>query len=124
MEALLYFIVIFVLGEWLLNISFFAYLKKQFGVTDAASETIPSFPFGISTFKGLLERLVLFFGLAVGFSQVLVVFGALKIGTRLEKDNRIKNDYFLIGNFASLLVAMLYQQIWQWLCASEPLALG
>lgn len=29
MEALLYFIVIFVSGEWLLNMSFFAYLKSN-----------------------------------------------------------------------------------------------
>lgn len=124
MEAMVYFIVIFALGEWLLNISFFAYLKKKFEIADIPQEASPAFPFGISTFKGLVERFVLFFGLSVGFSQILVVFGALKIGTRLEKDNRIQNDYFLIGNFASLFFAMLYQQIWQRLCALQLLTIG
>lgn len=64
----------------------------------------------IQTFKGVLERLVLFVGLSNGFATVLVVFGALKLGTRLheeEQDKKLSNNYFLVGNFLSLLVAMV-----------------
>lgn len=121
MGPILYFAAIFVVGEWLLNISFFSYLKRKFEIIDAVENSSPTFPLGISTFKGLLERFVLFFGLAVGFSQILVVFGSLKIGTRLEKNNSIKNDYFLIRNFASLRIAMAYQQLWQLLCQWQPI---
>lgn len=65
----------------------------------------------ISTVKGVLERLVLITGLAIGFPQVIIAFGALKIGTRFQKNSKISNDYFLIGNFISLLAALVYSQL-------------
>jgi len=58
--------------------------------------------------KGVLERLFLILGLLTGYPQVIIAFGALKIGTRFQKHNKVSNDYFLIGNFISLLVAMLF----------------
>lgn len=83
----------------------FAIVRKSF--SDGAIFKSPD----IQTFKGILERLVLFIGLINGFATVLVVFGALKLGTRLhdEKgpDHVPTNDYFLVGNFLSLLVAMV-----------------
>ena len=62
----------------------------------------------IETFKGILERLVIFVGLTSGHSTVLVMFGALKLGTRLhdEGDKNVSNNYFLIGNFLSALIAI------------------
>lgn len=63
---------------------------------------------GISIFKGVLERIFLITGLFLGYPQVIIAFGALKIGTRFQKNNQISNDYFLIGNFISLLTALLY----------------
>ena len=62
----------------------------------------------IETFKGILERLVIFVGLTTGHSTVLVMFGALKLGTRLhdEGDKDVSNNYFLIGNFLSVLIAI------------------
>lgn len=62
----------------------------------------------IETFKGILERLVVFVGLTSGYSTVLVMFGALKLGTRLhdEGDKNVSNNYFLIGNFLSVLIAI------------------
>jgi len=45
--------------------------------------------------------------------QILVVFGALKIGTRLDKSDAIKNDYFIIGNFSSILAALIYFAVHQ-----------
>jgi hypothetical protein len=62
----------------------------------------------IETFKGVLERLVIFVGLTSGHSTVLVMFGALKLGTRLhdEGEKNVSNNYFLIGNFLSALIAI------------------
>lgn len=60
-------------------------------------------------------RAVLYIGILHGFPQILIAFGALKIGTRLHEDkqNKISNDYFLVGNLISLLLAMLYAIIAQ-----------
>lgn len=62
----------------------------------------------LSIFKGILERLFLIVGVAIGYPHVIIAFGALKIGTRIQRDTKISNDYFLIGNFISLLGAIVY----------------
>jgi hypothetical protein len=110
----LYFILIFIIGEMVMNLTFFRYLKKYFAVekNDVDDTTNKFLGFDISTFKGLLERFVLFFALSISLSQILIVYGALKIGTRLEKDSKIKNDYFLIGNFSSIFIAIIYYFIY------------
>lgn len=58
--------------------------------------------------KGILERLVLYVGLLLGYAVILAAFGAFKLGTRLQKDSgdQITNDYFLIGNLTSLLIVL------------------
>ena len=62
-----------------------------------------------STFKGILERLTMLIGLLFEFPHILIAFGALKIGTRLRDDqNQISNNYFLVGNLISVLLAMVY----------------
>ncbi|MEY3442776.1 MAG: hypothetical protein RLZZ519_1057 [Bacteroidota bacterium] len=70
--------------------------------------------------KGLLERLVLFLGLAAGIDQVLTLFSALKLGTHfLQKDlketdsEKISKDYFLIGNLLSVLLSLIYLVLWK-----------
>ena len=63
---------------------------------------------GISVSKGVLERLFLIVGIVTGHPQVIIAFGALKIGTRFQKNSKVSNDYFLIGNFISLLTALLF----------------
>lgn len=65
----------------------------------------------ISILKGILERLFLISGLIFGYPQVIIAFGALKIGTRFQKSSKISNDYFLIGNFISLLAALIFSQL-------------
>lgn len=62
----------------------------------------------LSIFKGILERLFLVVGITIGYPHVIIAFGALKIGTRFQRDTKISNDYFLIGNFISLLGATVY----------------
>lgn len=67
-----------------------------------------------SILKGMLERSFLFLALANGFPHAMTVFGALKIATRLrDKDDRITNDYFLIGNLLSVMLAMIYFLVWK-----------
>ena len=62
-----------------------------------------------SIFKGVIERLVLFTALIHNYPQMLIAFGAMKLGTRLhdETDAAISNTYFLVGNLLSILLAMV-----------------
>lgn len=61
-----------------------------------------------SVFKGLLERFFIYIVLTVGLPQGLAFFGALKIATRLKDDDKISNDYFLVGNLVSVLLVVGY----------------
>jgi|JI8StandDraft_2_1071088.scaffolds.fasta_scaffold150716_1 hypothetical protein len=107
------FILVFALGEVISHFTLFAHLKRYFNVTDENTNKI--FGLDISVFKGVQERFVLYFALCIDISQILIVYGALKIGTRFDKNDKIKNDYFLIGNFASIFLAIfdlyLYNKI-------------
>ena len=59
--------------------------------------------------KGVLERLVLYTALIHDYPQMLIAFGAMKLGTRLheEKGSEISNTYFLVGNLLSMLLAIV-----------------
>jgi hypothetical protein len=85
-------------------------LKKYFKVNQNSGEelSVKFLGLDISLFKGLLERFVLYFALTINLTQILIVYGAIKIGTRFEKNDKIKNDYFLIGNFSSIFVSIVY----------------
>lgn len=61
-----------------------------------------------SLVKGIIERLFLITGMLYGYPHVIIAFGALKIGTRFQSSRKVSNDYFLIGNFISLLFAMIF----------------
>lgn len=72
-----------------------------------------------SVFKGLVERFFLTYSLYHGFPHALTLFGALKLGTRLkreeknnskeeQKTNASYNDYYLIGNFISVGLSIFY----------------
>ena len=62
-----------------------------------------------SVLKGVVERLFLFLSLIHSLPQSFIVFGALKIATRLKDQNdKISNDYFLMGNLASLILSISY----------------
>jgi hypothetical protein len=69
--------------------------------------------------KGVLERLVLYTAIIHGYPQMLIAFGAMKLGTRLhtEQGSEISNTYFLVGNLLSMLLAMagsiVTKAIWQ-----------
>ena len=68
----------------------------------------------LEIFKGLLERLVITVGLSTGFPQILIMFGALKLGNRLAHeggDSDEMRNYFLIGNLVSVLLCFLYVRL-------------
>ncbi len=113
MTNLVLFLAIFLLGELIINRTVFRFLKNYFqfkeGTTqDENPSNKPILGLPLSVVKGLLERFTIYFSLVAGLSQILIVFGALKIGTRLDKTKEITNDYFLLGNFVSILVTVGY----------------
>lgn len=72
-----------------------------------------------SIIKGVVERLFLFIALVNGYTQALTFFSALKLATRLKhseteaaKENKF-NDYYLIGNLASVAITIGYVYVYQ-----------
>lgn len=66
-----------------------------------------------------MERLFLTISLLNGYQQSLTFFSAVKLATRLkhkeakdENEDRF-NDYYLIGNLISVLVAIGYVRLWK-----------
>ncbi|MHC5353061.1 hypothetical protein ACYSNX_02555 [Myroides sp. LJL115] len=111
------FIVICVLGECFVALHWFKYLKRKFAPKEGSNKQDVNSPdtllcLNISTFKGVMERLIIAICLAIGVTPILIVFGALKIGTRLKSpDDKIQNDYFLVGNLSSIFIAVVYVYI-------------
>lgn len=72
-----------------------------------------------SIFKGLIERIFLWICLSHGFAHALTLFGALKVATRLkrqdadDKDLAAYNDFYLVGNLVSVMVAIGYVMLYQ-----------
>ncbi len=90
-------------GE-LLSYWAFWWLKKVMGPPASSP------PVAGATMRGVFERLVITFGLLLGFPHIITAFAALKLGTRLhdETGSTISNNYFLVGNLMSLFIAMAY----------------
>lgn len=109
MKSIFVYPAVFIAGELMAG---FVFLILRRSVAGSALFKKPD----IETFKGVLERLVLFTGLIAGHSTVLVMFGALKLGTRLhdEADKVVSNNYFLIGNFLSAFIAIVDVIICGW----------
>lgn len=112
------FIAICIFGEIVINLTWFRYLKRKFSVENSNEEATKTgdtlFYLNISTFKGIIERYIIAACLSIGLTPILIVFGALKIGTRLKSpDDKIQNDYFLVGNLSSIFIAVLYVYLYQ-----------
>lgn len=96
LKKIIYYCIAFIISELLAAFVFYFVRKKLSKLT--SKNTLSS------TLKGTLERLVVYIGLAFGFQSIIMLFGALKIATRLkDEDEKISNNYFLIGNFLSIL---------------------
>jgi hypothetical protein len=99
---------VFAIGEVFINLTLFHYLRRHYQAAELVNNERLFF-LRISVFKGVLERFVLLVALILNLGQILIVFGALKLGTRLDdKSIKVNNDYFLIGNFCTLLTAFTY----------------
>lgn len=64
-----------------------------------------------SVFKGILERIFITFTLLIGLPQALTVFAALKIATRIKDENKVSNDFYLVGNLLSIILALVYVKL-------------
>jgi len=69
-------------------------------------------------FKGVAERIFLFVMLVNGYTQALTFFSALKLATRLKHEEPRAdldgfNDYYLLGNLLSVIIAITYVYIYQ-----------
>ncbi|UII19066.1 hypothetical protein [Fulvivirga ligni] len=65
-----------------------------------------------SVVKGMLERAFVTFSMVNGITQSLTLFAALKIATRIkDEENKISNDYYLLGNLLSITLAIIYSQL-------------
>lgn len=66
-----------------------------------------------SILKGVVERMFLMFCLFNDYPHALTFFSALKLGTRLKHEEKPEvenkyNDFYLIGNLISVMVAIGY----------------
>ncbi|MEM7036161.1 MAG: hypothetical protein AAF570_04205 [Bacteroidota bacterium] len=96
------FLIILIVGEILVHLLFQQKLNPRFGVPKAKR--------GDAQLKGHLERFLLYLSFVNNLAPVVIALGTLKIGTRLtaDKDDKVKNDFFLIGNVISITFAVLY----------------
>jgi len=95
---------VYAIGEGI-GIVLFWILRRLLGSNDAAS----TLKFR-EICKGMLERIVLLTGLIQNLPQIIIAFGALKIGTRLHSESNTQtptNEFFLIGNLLSILIALI-----------------
>lgn len=62
-----------------------------------------------SVLKGVLERAFILGALHYNMPSALTLLGALKIATKIkDHDDKVSNDFFLIGNLISILFGMAY----------------
>ena len=105
MSKIILFSLILFLGE---GIAYFIFLLVKWIFNEKWQWRID-----LQVTKGWLERLFLFLCLVYGMPHALIAFGAIKIGTRVnDKENKVSNDYFFVGNMASLLLVIFYYAVW------------
>lgn len=106
-QQLVSHLAVFIAGE-ILAIPVFAGIRRWLAPERENQETNPKGARAARR-RGTLERLLLFTGLLAGYPQVLIMFGALKVATRLKDENGDPNlnRYFLTGNFSSILLVLI-----------------
>ena len=95
-------ILVLAAGEAAIHVLFFL-ISKFIGKSnkDKISKT--------SILKGILERTFILVSLHYNMPPVLTLLGALKIATRIkDHEDKVSNDFFLIGNLISILFGMAY----------------
>ncbi len=106
LENAIYLFIAILAAEFLLAIIFNQWSSRLSGKTDIR---------WMDFFKGIFERQFLFITLINGLPHGLMVFSALKLAMRIKKHDvsdaeaeEKYNNFFLIGNFISVLVALGY----------------
>lgn len=62
-----------------------------------------------SVLKGMVERTFVVISCYFGLASALTLLGALKIATRIkDKEDKVSNDFFLMGNLVSVLFGIIY----------------
>jgi uncharacterized membrane protein len=70
-----------------------------------------------SILKGIFERAFLVVSLYYNYPHALTFFSAVKLATRLkhtekeEEDQNRFNDFYLFGNFMSVIMAIIYVEL-------------
>jgi hypothetical protein len=114
-ELVLKYLLSFMLAELIALVAYY-FVRKSFKIKQLSVNA--------SIWKGILERFVVFIGLILGFQSIVILFGALKIGTKIKPDEtneKISNDYFLIGNFLSIFFVFVALYIYELLSILQTL---
>ena len=127
-EFILISVLIYGLGEILAHYLIFPVMTKLLGGRNQAAtltahdnkDATELDRGGNAQLKGHLERAMLFLGFISGFPQVVIAFGALKIGTYFgQGEEKIDKDYYLIGNVVSITLALIYTLLAKWWLLEE-----
>ena len=86
------------------------YLMARWNRPPEGTEALPRLTWR-GLMKGWIERGFLVYALISGYPHALTLFAALKIATRIRDDQRISNDFYLIGNLVSVSLAIVYSQL-------------
>jgi hypothetical protein len=107
MNDICYFVIIFLCTECLLGIFYYLITPKSI-----RQGVIIDYK---SLLKGIIERIFLMISLINEYPHALTLFGTLKLATRLKRDSEedktkesTYNDFYLFGNFVSIMVAIFY----------------
>lgn len=105
MSLVVKLILLIAIGELIIHFMFFL-ISKLLGKANRDKITRSSI------LKGLIERAYVLITLWYGFSSALTLLGALKIATRIkDSEDKVSNDFFLLGNLMSVLFGILYYVI-------------
>ena len=102
-----------------ISISFFLiYLASEligyFGFRRVRKHYLGEFGSSRPMWNGIIERIFLYLCIFTQVYHGFTLFGALKIGTRIKADeNKVSNDYFLIGNLISVSMVLVTAYIYQ-----------
>jgi hypothetical protein len=93
---------VLIAGELLVHVLFFG-ISKFFGKDKKDKIS------GASIFKGVIERTFVVVSLHFNMTSALTLLGALKIATRIkDTEDKVSNDFFLVGNLISVLFGIGY----------------
>lgn len=113
------FLAIFFIGEWVIYLIRLMIIRKynqKGNLIKLEKDKIRGLPKWLS--MNSFERLLVALFLILGYESILLVYGVLKIASRLQPAQREEQpnaDNFFLDNFLSLFVALIYKKFFFWL---------